>query len=328
MKVLMNREEKLGKDIMIVQDAEEADVACAVPDEGYVDVLYAAAEHELPVVVLAAHDREVLKTALDLGIPEKAIYVHRNGQIMSYGGSTERQYPLVRGGIRVKDLIPLLERSREERWVAEPVVRLIPDVRDDHEWENEELEKLEETYENDADETPDIVSELFGEEAVVYAVIPNAGVDTSRIAAAMAKATSGVRVEASSDKRGPVAGEPYIHFDGNRLSGDQHELAVAETIILEVRMPELIDALLGSKRSHFIFVSGSDFRSHQAAASFIAQWTSVGGRLDAVLLIGDKDDNIAGTIKHRFSDIPVVKGIDNEQDLEEAISELIVPTAV
>ncbi|WP_273000794.1 hypothetical protein [Hydrogenibacillus schlegelii] len=322
MKVYMNREEKLGKGHVVVDRPEEADVVCVVPDPGYETALLVAADYELPTVVLSARDRKLRERALELGFPEKAIFVEKQNEIVCLDETPGLRYPIVRGGIRVKDLIPLLERAVRERWVAEPVVKLIDGdvvrVVDEAEPEPEKVP--------DAPDT-DIIAELFGEQANVFAVIPNAGVDTARIAAAMARALSGVRVEASAEKRGPVAGEPYIHFDGNRLTGDQHELAVAETIVLEVRMPELIDALLGSKKARFVFVSGSDFRSHQTAASFIAQWTSVGGRLDAVFLIGDRDDNIAGTIKHRFPDIPIVRGIDGEHDLEEAIRELEVPAA-
>lgn len=339
-KVLINRKENLGKDMLIVQEVKEADVACVVPGDRYDHVLYDSVFNELPVVVLAADDQNMLKMALDLGIPEKAIYVHRDGRIMCYDESTEKSYPIVRGGIRLKDLQYLVERAREERWVAEPVIQLISDVKDDKEKkvdEKRENKELEETKENTVEQpfklgtdvsTTDIVSELFGEESTVYAVIPNTGVETAKIAAAIAKATSGVRVEASIETTGPVDNEPYIHFDGNFLIGDHNELATAKTIILEVRMPELIDLLLGSKHARFIFVSGSDFRSHQTAANFISEWTSVGGHLDAVFLIGDRDDNIAGTIKHRFSNIPIVKGIDGDEDLFEAMNELTIYATV
>lgn len=328
MKIYMNRDERLGKEHVVVSKPEDADVVCIVPNTAYEDVLYAAADYELPTIILSTRDQKLAREALLLGFPEKAVFVEKQNEIVCLDETVSLRFSIVRGGIRVKDLMSLFERAVQEHWVAEPVVKLIEE-NDDSIIELVEPEPETEPelpQEPDASE-PDIITELFGEQAKVYAIIPNAGVDTSQIAAAMSRMLSGVRVEASTEKRGQVAGEPYIYFDGNRMTGDQHELAVAETIILEVRMPELIDELFGSKKARFIFVSGSDFRSHQTAASFISQWTSIGGKLDAVFLIGDRDDNIAGTIKHRFPNIPVVKGIDNENDLKETIQTLEFSTA-
>lgn len=329
MRIATNASMPTWRDLDVVT-MEKAEAVLIVPGDGAHKLLHDAADKGMSAVVLAAQDKTLADAALELGYPEKAVMVYRDGKMIALSG--ELDFPVVRGGMRLRDVGKVLKQAVEESWIAEPVLKLGLEERppkvepvvelelEDTAPQHEEAASLEPKH---VDVTPsdDLIGAIFGD-TEVFALIPIGNIDTAPIAAGLAEALDGVRVEATFSPRGPLNSEPYLHFDGNGLRGDTHRLAVAKRVILEVQLPNLVDHIARSQ-AKAIMITAADYNSSQQAASFVSQWLSLGAAVHALLIIGDRDGNIAGTFRHRFKDaIPMIYGIDTQEDLASIALEI------
>lgn len=331
MRIVTNAGVPMWRD-MDIATMEKAEAVLLVPGNGAYELLNDAAEKGMPTVVLAGGDNSLAEAALELGYPEKAIIVYREGKLISLSG--ELNFPVVRGGMRLSDVEKVLKKALEENWTAEPVLKLgleneeeTPNMEpvvemglESNVLQHQESESSEPEHEISVP-SEDMLGTIFGE-TDVYALIPIGNIDTAPIAAGLAEAMDGVRVEATFSPRGPHDSEPYLHYDGNIFHGDAQRLDNSKCVILEVKLPNLADNIALS-RAKAVMLTAADYKSSQEALSYISQWHSIGASVHALLIIGDRDGNIAGTFRHRFKEtIPIIRGIDSEDDITNVAREI------
>lgn len=103
-----------------IVETGDAEVVLVVPRAGAIRLMEEAAELEKTAAIVTGDDGDLTKEALRLGFPEDAVFVRKNDVFTNLTGSVS--VPMVRGGIRLKDIEALLKKALEESWVADPVL--------------------------------------------------------------------------------------------------------------------------------------------------------------------------------------------------------------
>jgi hypothetical protein len=121
MRIATNASMPTWRDLDVVT-MDKAEAVLIVPGDDAHKLLHDAADKGMSAVVLAAQDKTLADVALELGYPEKAVMVYRDGKMMALSGDLD--FPVVRGGMRLSDVGKVLRQAVEESWIAEPVLKL------------------------------------------------------------------------------------------------------------------------------------------------------------------------------------------------------------